>query len=388
MNYRNTEMKLDQLVSYLNDEKINLAPAFQRGHVWPLGTRRKLIANIVLGRPIPAIFLYKEASGDEARYSYNILDGKQRLESLILFIANHRPDFGIKTWAKFFFSPKLKKDAGFWIQLPSGRRTLKNLEPNVLRDLREYAIPTIEINLTDDSRLDELISLFVDINQEGVRVGRFDIVKAMGERNKLLRSVFDLIAIHQQRGEDVFYKAKSSDFSYVLKTMPTVSNITDPKSQVDRMWQQLLEVVLFYQTKQHRKPVDILKSFITGSRDQKSEFPALTTAEQKGVRRVFKFLSQAYKTSELRTTTLATDQTHFYTTITSVIATDLITKYPEEELARKLVAFGHVVDGKREKPAAKADVVEKYLELSRDRTTDTPRRQERQRIFLDVVNAL
>src|SRR5262249_20251157 len=171
MNYRNTEMKLDQLVSYLNDEKINLAPAFQRGHVWQLGTRRKLIANIVLGRHIPANFLYKEASGDEARYSYNILDGKQRIESLILFIANQRPDFGIKTWPRYFFSPKLKKDAAFWIQLPAGRRTLKTLEPNLLRDLREYAIPTIEINLTDESRLDELISLFVDINQEGVRVG-------------------------------------------------------------------------------------------------------------------------------------------------------------------------------------------------------------------------
>ena len=86
MNYRNTEMKLDQIVAYLNEEKINLSPAFQRGHVWKIGTRRKLIENIVQGRPIPAIFLYKEASG--SRYSYNILDGKQRLESIILFIAN------------------------------------------------------------------------------------------------------------------------------------------------------------------------------------------------------------------------------------------------------------------------------------------------------------
>ena len=73
MNYRNTEMKIDQLVNYFNEEKINLSPAFQRGHVWKLRTRRQLIANIVQGRPIPAIFLYKEASG--ARYSYNILDG-------------------------------------------------------------------------------------------------------------------------------------------------------------------------------------------------------------------------------------------------------------------------------------------------------------------------
>ncbi|HEU4594578.1 MAG TPA: DUF262 domain-containing protein [Pyrinomonadaceae bacterium] len=75
MNYRNTEMKIDQIIGYLNDGKINLSPVFQRGHVWTVGIRRKLMQNIVLGRPIPAIFLYKEPSG--TRYSYNILDGKQ-----------------------------------------------------------------------------------------------------------------------------------------------------------------------------------------------------------------------------------------------------------------------------------------------------------------------
>src|SRR6266566_2387206 len=82
MNYRNLDLKVDQFVAYLNDDKINLIPPFQRGHVWNLPTRRKLIQNIVQGRPIPAIFLYREASG--SRYAYSILDGKQRLESLIL----------------------------------------------------------------------------------------------------------------------------------------------------------------------------------------------------------------------------------------------------------------------------------------------------------------
>jgi len=118
MNYRNTEMKLDQLVNYFNEEKINLSPAFQRGHVWSLRTRRQLIANIVQGRPIPAIFLYKEASG--ARYSYNILDGKQRLESIILFVGSRRNDFAVKTWAKYFFGKKLRKDADFSVPLPGG----------------------------------------------------------------------------------------------------------------------------------------------------------------------------------------------------------------------------------------------------------------------------
>ncbi len=91
MKYQNLDMKIDQFVAYVNSDKINLIPSFQRGHVWNLPTRRKLIANVVKGRPIPAIFLYKEASGGS--YDYNILDGKQRLESLILFIVTCSPKF-------------------------------------------------------------------------------------------------------------------------------------------------------------------------------------------------------------------------------------------------------------------------------------------------------
>src|SRR5207302_10015751 len=107
MDYRNSEMKIDQFVSYLNEEKINLSPAFQRGHVWSPTDRKKLLKNVILGKPIPAVFLYKEASG--SRYSYNILDGKQRLESIILFVGNQRSDLAIPRWDKYLFGKSYKK---------------------------------------------------------------------------------------------------------------------------------------------------------------------------------------------------------------------------------------------------------------------------------------
>lgn len=77
MHYTQLDMKIDQFIAYVNDSKINLIPPFQRGRVWTPKMRRKLIENVVKGRPIPAIFLYRQASGD--KYAYNILDGKQRL---------------------------------------------------------------------------------------------------------------------------------------------------------------------------------------------------------------------------------------------------------------------------------------------------------------------
>src|SRR5438309_1790995 len=96
MTYEIGKMKLDELAGYFRDGKINLIPPFQRPRVWKRPLRKKLLENIVRGKPIPAIFLYREESG--SKYSYNILDGKQRLESILLFIANQREDLSIPNW--------------------------------------------------------------------------------------------------------------------------------------------------------------------------------------------------------------------------------------------------------------------------------------------------
>jgi hypothetical protein len=56
MKYVNREMKIDQIIGYFNDKKINLLPPFQRGSVWKINHRLKLIENMVKERPIPAIF--------------------------------------------------------------------------------------------------------------------------------------------------------------------------------------------------------------------------------------------------------------------------------------------------------------------------------------------
>ena len=77
MKYQTTPLKLEQLVSYFKDHVIDLTPAFQRGRVWSLKLRKGLLKNILQGKPVPAIFLYKKPSG--SKNFYIILDGKQRL---------------------------------------------------------------------------------------------------------------------------------------------------------------------------------------------------------------------------------------------------------------------------------------------------------------------
>lgn len=166
--------------------------------------------------------------------------------------------------------------------------------------------------------------------------------------------------------------------------MKIVDNLSDANSQVDRMWERLLEIAMFVRTKTHRKPVDILKSFIS-ARDQK--VAKLSRADEQQVRVVFRFVNDAYKTSVLGASSLATDQTHFYTMMTALCDGDLLTRFPTDLVAR-LVAFGDMVGGKSTPPESKKRAFKKYMDLSTDRTTDAPRRKERQAKFIEILAVL
>jgi uncharacterized protein DUF262 len=387
MNYRNIDLKVDQFVGYVNEDKINLIPPFQRGHVWNRKTRRKLIENIVAGRPIPAIFLYREASG--ARYDYNILDGKQRLESLILFIGNLRSDLKINDIHRYFFDKKLRDLANFKIEMSGKEQGLRDLDDALFRDFREYVIPTIEITLSEEnpSALDEMISLFVDINSYGEQVKRFDIVKAMA-KDALLKSAFALIALTEKRGKDVFYKAKKNDVTRVLRKLQVVENLRDANSQVDRMWELTVEIVMFLRTKTHRNPIEILKSFIRARVDETHGQPRISNAEGGELRRVFRFIRAAYGDKKLSDTRLATNQIHFYTMVTSIIAENLTARYSENELTRKLAAFGQILDEKHPTPRSLQRFMRDYRELSARQSTHVGRRAARQEMFLKIIDAL
>ena len=207
----------------------------------------------------------------------------------------------------------------------------------------------------------------------------------MSKENDLLKDVFKLIAREQKRGHDVFYRMINNDFTFVLKRLAIVGSLTDSNSKVDRMWERLLEIVLFFRTRKHRKPVEILKSFI---RVQDEKPKRLDNKERNGLRRAFGFLRRAYSQSGLGETRLASDQTHFYIMITSIIDSNLLDAVPEPELIMKLSSFSDVLE--RKQPAKKSirEKVAEYEQLSKQKTTDVSGREKRQSAFLEIVRAL
>jgi Protein of unknown function DUF262 len=386
MKYKNSEMSIDSLVAYFSDSKISLIPPFQRGGVWSLAQRRKLIENIVTGKPIPAIFLYKEAAG--SRVSYNILDGKQRLESLLLFIGSSHTEMRIPNWRDYFFQKR--EGENFTINVaPSGdrkkMRPFAELDDSLVRKLREYAIPTIEIDLDDEEgSLDEVISLFIDINSQGVPVKRFDIIRTMKEKKPLLADTFKLIAIRQKRRGDYFYKLIKSDFAKVLRNLQIVKGQTGGQEKVDKAWERLLELVLFVRTGQHRTLAQILKAFI-GS---KVDSDGISAVERKQLGALFKALLSIMSSPSMKASRLATDQPHFYTLATSIHALGLVEKYGLPKLKQKVTAFAKIVEGKRKPPQGTSKAYREYIDMASQKTTHPGRRDARQAAFAKILEAI
>jgi Protein of unknown function DUF262 len=61
-------------------------PGFQRNFVWDLRRASKLIESVIIGLPVPQIFLY-----EESRNRFLVIDGQQRLMSLYYFIKGRFP---------------------------------------------------------------------------------------------------------------------------------------------------------------------------------------------------------------------------------------------------------------------------------------------------------
>ena len=61
-------------------------PGFQRNFVWDIGRSSRLIESLILGLPVPQLFLY-----EQERNKFLVIDGQQRLMSIYYFIKKRFP---------------------------------------------------------------------------------------------------------------------------------------------------------------------------------------------------------------------------------------------------------------------------------------------------------
>ncbi|CAB5009708.1 MAG: DUF262 domain-containing protein [Actinobacteria bacterium] len=147
---------ISQFVDWYRSGALNLEPAFQRNSVWSTRDRQLLIASILHGIPLPSIYLYKQV-GRAGRPVYDVIDGKQRLESILLFMGK---------------GPLAQDEGPFTVHEsipdddPSDHWSWRELPKAVKARIQATELPTIEV----EGDLSDVINLFVRINATGKKL--------------------------------------------------------------------------------------------------------------------------------------------------------------------------------------------------------------------------
>src|SRR5437867_2312048 len=81
-----TVFKVSDFLSWQRAGSLVLSPAFQRRPVWPSGAKSFLIDTIIRGIPVPIIFLRQRTNPKTLEPFREVVDGQQRLRTVISFI--------------------------------------------------------------------------------------------------------------------------------------------------------------------------------------------------------------------------------------------------------------------------------------------------------------
>lgn len=164
------DITVDELVRRVARGRIEIAPAYQRQFRWGPERQSRLIESLLLGIPVPPLFMATNVEEDEGT-SWEVVDGLQRLLSLTNFLGDEE-------------TRQVARLAGQPLRL-KGLEILSGLEgclgAELPADLREGLLdrPVKVIVLNDKSDLQVRFDLFERLNTGGVRLTDHEVREAV-----------------------------------------------------------------------------------------------------------------------------------------------------------------------------------------------------------------
>ena len=130
--------------------QLDLDPSYQRKSVWTTRDRRFFLDTVFRNYPSPAIFLHKTIDDITGRTTYHVVDGKQRISSILLFVQS-----------KFALSNDFG-DLRF-----NGKRWRDFTDPSIRRLLWNYRITIEEL---DDASVPDINDVFSRLNKNASKL--------------------------------------------------------------------------------------------------------------------------------------------------------------------------------------------------------------------------
>lgn len=155
-----TVFKVGDFVSWAQAGQLDLRPEFQRRSVWKSGAKSYLLDTVIRGLPIPIVFLRDRLSLHSLATSREVVDGQQRLRTLLSYInPSLLSDFDLARDGFRISSVHNSEYAGFgFSQLPK----------DVQQAIFGYEIPVHVFSADTEDR--DILQIFARLNATGVKL--------------------------------------------------------------------------------------------------------------------------------------------------------------------------------------------------------------------------
>lgn len=156
-----------ELIDMFNCGEIK-KPAMQREFVWDAQKSSRLIESIILGLPIPPLFLLEVGNNE-----YELIDGFQRLTTVANYV-NGEPWNAVKSGKK-----KRKSKLSGKIMKELVGRSFEQLAPEYQRIIKRSTIPLIEFRQIGPNDYSSKYLIFERINTGSVKLNPMQIRKSL-----------------------------------------------------------------------------------------------------------------------------------------------------------------------------------------------------------------
>lgn len=186
-------------------------PGFQRNFVWNIKQASRLIESFLLGLPVPAIFLFT----DDARNEQLVIDGQQRLMTIVYFFEGYFGETDAAGRKKVFRLTGLNSNSPYYNQTYSDLEESNPAAFNKLNDsvLRAFVIKQI----TPDGNT-SVYHIFERLNTGGTQLVGQEIRNCVyhGEFNNLLCELNQYPNWRRIFGNDAMHK-RQKDVELILR---------------------------------------------------------------------------------------------------------------------------------------------------------------------------
>ena len=182
------------MVKFIESDVFRI-PDFQRSYVWDLKRASRLVESIIVGLPVPQIFLYEKKANE-----FLVIDGQQRLLSLYFFVKGRFPKPNMRTWATMpngnsvnVGSMPLMDDeyfVDFRLELseihleksnPLHGRSYEELDDEAKKTFDIRTIRNVIIRQMNPAGYDSIYEIFSRLNSGGVKLAPQEIRRSMYE---------------------------------------------------------------------------------------------------------------------------------------------------------------------------------------------------------------